>query len=106
MAAVPIAFASVPVEDYDRRVVAFFADADNPTLKRPYRACGYAPMVELLRYLEAHGFVTYIASGGDRDFMRPIAGELYGIPPERVIGSALGLTWSEQDGRADLLYKD
>ena len=41
-------------------------------LKRPYRTCGYAPMVELLRYLEANGFTTYIASGGDRDFMRPL----------------------------------
>jgi hypothetical protein len=48
-------------------------------------------MVELLRYLEANGFVTYIASGGDRDFMRPFAGDLYNIPPERIIGSALGL---------------
>ena len=60
-----------------------------PTLGRPYRECGYAPMVELLRFLEANGFTTYIASGGDRDFMRPVAGDLYGIPPERVIGSAL-----------------
>ena len=48
-------------------------------------------MIELLRYLEANGFSTYIASGGDRDFMRPFAEQLYGIPPERVIGSALGL---------------
>jgi hypothetical protein len=48
-------------------------------------------MVELLRYLEANEFATYIASGGDRDFMRPFAGQVYGIPPERVIGSALGL---------------
>ena len=45
-------------------------------------------MVELLRYLEANGFVSYIASGGDRDFMRPVTDEIYGIPPERVIGSS------------------
>ena len=50
-------------------------------------------MVELLRYLEENGFTTYIASGGDRDFMRPVAGDLYGVPPERVIGSALGLEY-------------
>ena len=48
-------------------------------------------MVELLRYLEANGFTCYIVSGGDRDFMRPMTEDYYGIPPERVIGSALGL---------------
>jgi hypothetical protein len=52
-------------------------------------------MVELLRYLEAHGFSTYIASGGDRDFMRGIAATIYGIPPERVIGSSYGLSWED-----------
>ena len=62
-------------------------------------------MVELLRYLESNGFSSYIASGGDRDFMRPMAEELYGIPPERVIGSALGLTFDESGGQAGLLYK-
>ena len=48
-------------------------------------------MVELLRYLEANGFTCYIVSGGGRDFMRPITGALYGIPPERVVGSSVGL---------------
>ena len=105
MAAVPKAFESLSVEEYDRSVVAFFDDAVNPHLQRRYRSCGYAPMVELLRYLEANGFVTYIASGGDRDFMRPVAGDLYGIPPERVIGSALGLTYSTDGGQHALLYK-
>ena len=56
-------------------------------------------MVELLRFLEANGFVTYIASGGDRDFMRPIAGDLYGIPPERVIGSSLAIELPRGRGR-------
>jgi hypothetical protein len=51
--------------------------------------------LELLRYLEANGFSTYIASGGDRDFMRPFAHRIYGIPPERVIGSALGLGFDD-----------
>ena len=48
-------------------------------------------MVELLRYLEANGFTCYIVSGGGRDFMRPITGALYGIPPERVVGSSAGV---------------
>ena len=49
-----------------------------------------------------NGFTTYIASGGDRDFMRPVAGDLYGIPPERVIGSALGLDYRERQRHADV----
>jgi haloacid dehalogenase-like hydrolase len=105
MVAVPKAFEAVTVEDYDRRVKGFFDQADNPGLKRPYRACGYLPMVELLRYLEANDFATYIASGGDRDFMRPVADDLYGIPPERVIGSALGIVYSSEGGQSALLYK-
>jgi phosphoglycolate phosphatase-like HAD superfamily hydrolase len=105
MVAVPKAFETVTVEDYDRQVKEFFADADNPRLKRPYRECGYQPMVDLLRYLEANGFVTYIASGGDRDFMRPVAEDMYGIPPERIIGSALGIIYSAEGGQSALLYK-
>ncbi len=63
-------------------------------------------MVELLRFLEANGFVPYIASGGDRDFMRPIAGDLYGIPPERVIGSSVAIEYREgDDDSRDVLYK-
>ena len=62
-------------------------------------------MVELLRYLVANGFATYIASGGDRDFMRPVAEDMYGIPPERIIGSALGITYSSAGGQSLLLYK-
>jgi phosphoserine phosphatase len=105
MVAVPKAFAAVTVEDYDRMVKDFFSEADNPGLKRPYRECGYLPMIELLRYLEANGFVTYIASGGDRDFMRPVADDMYGIPPERIIGSALGISYSSDGGQSLLLYK-
>jgi phosphoglycolate phosphatase-like HAD superfamily hydrolase len=105
MVAVPRAFESVTIEDYDRSVKAFFGEADNPGLRRPYRSCGYTPMIELLRYLEANDFVTYIASGGDRDFMRPVAQEMYGIPPERIIGSALGISYSAEGGQSLLMYK-
>jgi phosphoserine phosphatase len=105
MGAVTSAFDSVTVEDYDRQVTAFFDDAKHPTLERPYQGCGYSPMVELLGYLETHGFTTYIASGGDRDFMRPIAHEMYGIPRERIIGSALGLQYDAGGGTNQLMYK-
>ena len=105
MGAITSAFDTVDVEAYDRQVLAFFDEATHPTLGRAYRECGYAPMVELLLYLEENGFTTYIASGGDRDFMRPVAGGLYGIPPERVIGSALGLEYRSDNDTHTLLYK-
>jgi phosphoglycolate phosphatase-like HAD superfamily hydrolase len=85
----------ITVDELAGRFNAFFAEAKHPTLGRPYTSCGYAPMVELLRYLEANGFANYIVSGGGRDFMRPITGRLYGIPPERVVGSSVGLVYRD-----------
>ncbi|WP_382309765.1 HAD family hydrolase [Herbiconiux sp. UC225_62] len=87
--------ASVSVDDYQRTVAAFYRDAAHPVLNRPYSEVVYQPMVELLRLLEAHEFRCYIVSGGDRDFMRPMSTANYGIPPERVIGSAVGLSYDE-----------
>ena len=103
--AVERAFDGMGVEAFAGEVSDWLASASHPLLRRPYLECGFLPMVELLRYLEANGFTTYIASGGDRDFMRPFAEAIYGIPPERVIGSALGLDLDESDGNGRLLYK-
>lgn len=105
MSAIPQAFVGQTVEEFDASVAGFFRTADHPTLGRPYRHCTYLPMVELLRYLEANDFTTYIASGGDRDFMRPVAGELYGIPPERVIGSSLVVVYDDGEDSNNVLYK-
>jgi hypothetical protein len=99
------AFGDLTVEEYQQRVSGFFRTTEHPSLRRPYRECGFAPMAELMRYLAAHGFTNYIASGGDRDFMRPVADALYGVPPERIIGSSLGLTFHAEGGRSELLYK-
>ena len=96
---------SMTVEEHAARVTAFFAEATHPTLGRPYRTCTYQPMVELLGYLEEHGFTCYIASGGGRDFMRPITGAIYGIPPERVVGSSQGLRFEGTEGAGDLLIE-
>ena len=95
MAAILTSQHEITVDELAGRVTAFFADATHPTLGRPYTACAYAPMVELLHYLEAHGFTNYIVSGGGRDFMRPVTGTLYGIPPERVVGSSVGLVYRD-----------
>jgi phosphoserine phosphatase len=87
------AFEGTTVEDYETSAGAFVRQGQHPSLGRTFGECAYAPMIELLDYLEANGFTNYIASGGDRDFMRPITHEIYGIPPERVIGSSNGLRY-------------
>jgi hypothetical protein len=79
--------ASVPVEE---RVAVFDNDG---TLWCEKLECAYAPMLDLLGFLEANGFTNYIASGGGRDFVRPISQEVYGIARERVIGSASTLDY-------------
>ena len=105
MAAVETAFEGMTVQAFSHDVTTWLHQAAHPVLKRSYLSCAYAPMIELLRYLETNGFSTYIASGGDRDFMRPFAEHLYGIPPERVIGSAIGLDFRSDEAGTDLLYK-
>src|SRR5688572_23005095 len=82
------AHAGISVDEFEDQADAFLHEAQHPTLGRGYLECGYAPMVELLRYLDANGFSNYIASGGGRDFMRPISEEMYGISRDRVIGSS------------------
>lgn len=97
LGAILTAHHAITVEEHAGRVNDFFAEAEHPTLGRPYTACGYQPMVELLRYLEDNGFTNYIVSGGGRDFMRPITATVYGIPPERVVGSSVGLIYQDTD---------
>ena len=98
------AFEGMTIDDYCENAGRFLANEQHPTLKRALRACGYKPMVELLRYLEANGFTTFIASGGDRDFMRPVTNEIYGIPPERVIGSSNALRYVDGPDGGSLAY--
>jgi phosphoserine phosphatase len=98
------AFAGQTVDEYVDAAAAFLAEAPHPSLGRRLRDCGYVPMVELLRYLEGHGFTCFIASGGSRDFMRAITGEIYEIPPERVVGSSNGLQYSDDEHGGSLSY--
>ena len=98
------AFAGQTVDEYAAAADAFFDAAPHPTLGRRLRDCGYVPMVELLRYLESNGFTCFIASGGSRDFMRAITSEIYGIPPERVVGSSNGLQYADDEHGGSLAY--
>jgi phosphoglycolate phosphatase-like HAD superfamily hydrolase len=91
------AHGGISVEEFEAQSDAFLRTTQHPTLGRAYLACAYAPMVELLGHLEANGFSNYIASGGGRDFMRPISQEVYGVPRERVIGSATALDYVSDD---------
>ena len=91
------AFANISVEEFEADADAFLHSARHPTLDRGYLECVYSPMVELLAYLRANGFANYIASGGGRDFMRPISQEVYGIPREGVIGSAVALAYTPNE---------
>jgi phosphoserine phosphatase len=92
------AFAGITVDEFEAQADTFLRSAQHPTLGRGYLACAYRPMVELLDYLETGGFRNYIASGGGRDFMRPISQEVYGIPRQRVIGSSTTLAYEPGEG--------
>ncbi|WP_426804513.1 HAD family hydrolase [Stenotrophomonas sp. SrG] len=98
------AYAEDDVESFASKADQFLRSAENPVLKRPYLKTAYAPMRELLQYLEANQFTNYIVSGGGRDFMRPITRELYGVPPERVVGTTVALQYREEDGIGKLVH--
>ncbi|MCP9796783.1 haloacid dehalogenase-like hydrolase [Cyanobium sp. Lug-B] len=82
------ALSGMPLDTFKADVRQWLATARHPRWQRPYTELTYQPMQELLRYLRAHGFKTYIVTGGGQDFVRVFAEEVYGIPPEQVIGSA------------------
>jgi len=95
--------AGMTTEEFDRIVKDWIATAKHPKYGQPYTACVYQPMLELLAYLRANGFKTFIVSGGGIDFMRPWTEAVYGIPPEQVVGSAFKLKFELRDGVPVLL---
>jgi phosphoglycolate phosphatase-like HAD superfamily hydrolase len=99
------AFAGISVEDFEAQADAFLRGTQHPSLGRGYLECAYAPMVELLDYLAANGFSNYIASGGGRDFMRPISQDVYGIPRQRVIGSTVALAYTPGERGGTITHK-
>jgi phosphoglycolate phosphatase-like HAD superfamily hydrolase len=76
------------IDEFSKIVADWTATAQHPRFKRPYIECVYQPMLELLAYLRANGFKTFIVSGGGVEFMRVFAEKVYGIPPEQVVGSS------------------
>jgi hypothetical protein len=99
------AYDGITVEDFEARSADFLRTTKHPTLGLGYLQCAYAPMIDLLKYLDTNGFASYIASGGGRDFMRPISRDVYGIPRERVIGSTAALAYRADDHGGTVIHK-
>ncbi len=78
------------VEEFNAEVKTWLAQARDPRWKRPYTELTYLPMQEVLTHLRANGYKTYIVTGGGQDFVRAYAEQVYGIPPEQVVGTAGG----------------
>ena len=88
LAIVAATHAGMPVEEFTKTVLDWINTARHPKFNRPYTDLVYQPMLELMAYLRANGFKTFIVSGGGIEFMRPWTERVYGIPPEQVVGSS------------------
>ena len=94
--------AGMTTEEFQTIVTDWFATARHPRFKRPYTELSYQPMIELLGYLRANGFKTFIVSGGGIEFMRPWTERVYGVPPEQVVGSSIKTRFQMRDGKPEL----
>ena len=91
--------AGMTTNEFEKIVKDWIAKARHPQTKRLYTEMVYQPMLELLAFLRANGFKTFIASGGGIEFMRPWADAVYGIPPEQIVGSSIKTKFEmRQDG--------
>jgi hypothetical protein len=91
--------AGTTTEEFESLVDSWIQTAEHPLLERPFPSFAYQPMLEVLRYLRANGFKTYIVSGGGIEFMRPWTERVYGVPPEQVVGSSIKTRFELRDGR-------
>ncbi len=103
MEVIMAAHAGITTEEFERVVQDWIATAKHPKTGRLYTEMVYQPMLELLAYLRANGFKTFIVSGGGIEFMRPWTERVYGIPPEQVIGSSGKLKFELRDGKPMLM---
>jgi phosphoglycolate phosphatase-like HAD superfamily hydrolase len=95
--------AGLTTEEFEKTVTDWITTAKHPTTGKLHTEMVYQPMLELLDYLRANGFKTFIVSGGGIEFMRPWTEKVYGIPPEQVIGSSGGLKYELRDGKPVLI---
>ena len=90
--------AGMTTGEFEKIVKDWLATSQHPRFKRPYNDLVYQPMLELLDYLRANGFKTFIVSGGGIEFMRPWVEKVYGIPPEQVVGSSIKTKFEIRNG--------
>ena len=90
-------------DEFAKIVTDWVATAQHPKFKRPYTDLVYQPMLEMLAYLRANGYKTFIVSGGGVEFMRPWVERVYGIPPEQVVGSRAKVQYEVRDGKPVLV---
>lgn len=95
--------AGMTTAEFSSIVKDWLATTKHPKFKRPYNELVYQPMLELLNYLRANEFKTFIVSGGGIEFMRPWVEQIYGIPPEQVVGSSIKTKFENQDGKPVLV---
>jgi len=95
--------AGMTTEEFDQIVKAWVATAKHPKTGKLYTEMVYQPMLEVLAYLRANGFKTFIVSGGGIEFMRPWTEKVYGIPPEQVVGSSIKTKFELRDGKPVLM---
>jgi len=98
-----VTHAGMTTAEFEQIVKEWITTAKHPKFKRPYTECVYQPMIELLAYLRANGFKTFIVSGGGIEFMRPWTEKVYGIPPEQVVGSSIKTKYEWSDGKPVLM---
>ena len=96
----------MPVETFQAAVANWIAEVRDPRWKKPYTDLTYLPMQEVLKYLRANGYKTYIVTGGGQDFVRSYAQQVYGIPPEQIIGSALDTKYQYNHEGQGILMRD
>jgi len=94
------------VEDFKTEARKWLDTARDPRWKRPYTELTYLPMQEVLKYLRANGYRTYIVTGGGQDFVRMYADEVYGIPPEQIVGTASGTKYGYTKNGKPFLTKE
>jgi len=95
--------AGMSTEEFAKIVQDWVATAKHPVTKRSYTEMVYQPMLEVLAYLRANGFKTFIVSAGGIEFMRPWAEKVYGVPPEQVVGSSIKTRFEWRDGQPVLM---
>ncbi|SAL25491.1 phosphoserine phosphatase [Caballeronia arvi] len=103
MKLIAIANSGMTADEYDNTIRAWLATAKHPKFQRLYTDLVYQPQLELLAYLRANGFKTYIVSGGTIEFMRVFSDRVYGVPPEQVIGSSQAVKFDTRDGKPVLV---